>query len=160
MPDLRAQYGPLRQKFAALASFDAPVPEAELAVLGSLDGRTATFDATLMESERMLATSKSGMRNQLLSNLEAVEEHVVALRADSKGALPCHAIELKPTEALAIATKYKAACEDTRATLASMKDGLEVFGIEMPDPDDLKATEKEVELIEAIWGLLLEWEGD
>ena len=61
--------------------------------------------------------------------------------------------------ALAIATKYKAACEDTRATLASMKDGLEVFGIEMPDPDDLKATEKEVELIEAIWGLLLEWEG-
>ena len=56
-------------------------------MLGSLDGRAAAFDATLQDSERMLATSKSGMRNQLVrrttdvkKNIEGAQRYLNVLR--------------------------------------------------------------------------------
>ena len=159
MSAVRAQFEPLQEKFASLAKFDAAVPEPELAQLASLDATATAFDGTLDDSERMLAGAKAGMRNQLLSNLDGVEEHVEGLREESKAAMPYHEVSLDPKEALAIANKYKAACEETRAKLASMRDGLEVFGIEMPDPQPLKDTEKDVKLVGNIWSLLDEWAG-
>ncbi|CAM9639980.1 unnamed protein product, partial [Phaeothamnion confervicola] len=153
----KARFGPVEDTYAVLAKFEVQISEEEQTQLAGLRQAGDEFGGMLSDIEATLNRSKVNMRRDLETGLAGYNDAVLSLHRDAAAALPTGS-ELQPAQAFAILQEYKARVEGIRATQGSLQAGLEVFNMESPDHAELKAVEKDMELLEHMWTLVADWE--
>ena len=68
-------------------------------------------------------------------------------------ALPFHDAELTPKQALAVCAQQRELVQEQKHQLERLKPGLAIFGLEPPSIKNVEDTEKDLKLLEAIWGI-------
>lgn len=140
-----------------MAKCEATAPEDELTALANLPVTTATFEKILEDSGKALGKCKLSMRSGLVDNLDDLETSVKALRVTSEANLPYHNANLTPSAALSMIATSKKQCSDIRESFQHLAPGLGVFAIDVPDPEELTKTEKELDLLQQLWRICEDW---
>jgi dynein heavy chain len=152
-------FEPLQEMYATLQKFDVQVDDGEMKMLGTMRIEYDSFETMLGTAEQDLARSKAGMKADLVSNLEAFNKHVADLRQESLAMLPFSndfSTEQASDLLVQVQKKLTSAKERERALIP----GLSIFTIQPPDPQEVRDTEKELRLLETIWGISREWDGE
>ncbi|CAM9180031.1 unnamed protein product [Ectocarpus fasciculatus] len=150
------RFEPVREIYTTLAKFEVTVKEEELEMLNGLDNAFEDHVSMLLDSERMLEKSKTGMKRDLEGQFESYNQSLVDMRAASQLELP-YSDEKSPAEALKIVNAYKEKVRKARERESELAGGLSIFGITPSDHKDLSATEKDLDLLTQIWGLTVDW---
>jgi dynein heavy chain len=151
--EFAARFEPLEAKYATLIKFDVVVPDAELALLTSLRPSQSAFKGVLFEAKKTLTKAKAGFRESLVNTLGSFTMGMSEGRKSAVKALPFHDAELTPQEALAKVQAQREAVIETRKELDRLGPGLAIFGLETPSVKNIEDTEKDLALLEAIWGV-------
>ena len=72
---------------------------------------------------------------------------MLAAHRDAAGALPTGA-DVEPAAAFETLAEYKSRVAAIRATQASLQAGLDVFAMDSPEHPELKALERDIDLLE------------
>ena len=66
-------------------------------------------------------------------------------------------IDVPPDKAKELIIEYRGLAGAVRTREGEMAGGLQIFSIDPPENKETAATEKELELLEQVWGMLEEW---
>ena len=159
MEETEARFGPLEEQYKALAQFEVTVSDEELAQLESLPPAWESFKKMLTTSATKLEKSKTAFRSQLNKNIDDFTEEVVNSRATFKSGGPFSADDLSIEAATEMIEQFRQTCATQRNTEITMKPGMDVFAMAMPEEVDptIAQTEGDLDLLEAVWGLMREW---
>ncbi|CAB1114177.1 unnamed protein product [Ectocarpus sp. CCAP 1310/34] len=123
---------------------------------------------------KMLNKCKVNMKRDLENSITNYNESVLTVHQDASTFLP-YGGDVKPEDAFKIIEEYKVKVEAVRATQAgtfcvtnlhgrlfavqaSMQAGLDVFAMDSPEHKELKAVERDLDLMEQIWTVSKDWE--
>jgi dynein heavy chain, axonemal len=157
IPNVRPQFEPIRAQYELLAKFDVAASEEEMAWLGSLDSEMDVYESMLGDSEKALSKCKVNMKRDLEQGLDSFKTLVVDLRKGALETMP-YSGDLPIEEANRIIAEMEKEVASARAREAGLQDGLEVFAMTSPDPEELKDMEKDIKLLKRMWGATAEWE--
>mmetsp|Transcript_18885 Transcript_18885/g.22437 ORF Transcript_18885/g.22437 Transcript_18885/m.22437 type:complete len:4042 (-) Transcript_18885:161-12286(-) len=153
----KAKFGHIEDMYLLLAKCEAAAPEEELLALSQLPATTAIFEKTLEDAGKSLGKCKLSMRSGLVDNLDDLEFKVKELRTVSEKTLPYHDADLSPSTALTTINNSKKQCSEIRENFKNLAPGLGVFAIEVPNPEELTKTEKELDLLNQVWRICEDW---
>lgn len=122
-----------------------------------LDPEWSRFLQVLQESELMLKKHKDKFKTGLLQQSDEFKKTASAMLADFTSNGPFSA-KLSPTDALSAIAKLKEQLALMKQQEAQIKAGLSIFKIDQPASKDLLALERDIELIETIWTIALDWD--
>ena len=151
------RFEPLYDHFKLLEKFDVQPKEDEKEKVEALAGDFGKFKTMLTESERMLNQNKEKMKGNLMQNLEDFKEQVAAQRKKFLTDGPFDSA-LTITRAFEMIGEWKQEVADGRDKESRMQGGVDLFGLDRPVYKDMAAIEKDIELLEASWGLVKEWD--
>jgi dynein heavy chain len=158
-PETSQKFAPLMEMYATLQKFDVQVDDGELKMLSTMQTEYESFGSMLDTAEKDLARSKSAMKADLQANLESFNKHVADLRQESLAMLPFSS-EFSTDQASDLLAQVQQKVANAKAREQALIPGLGIFNIQPPDPQEVRDTEKELELLEVIWGVSREWEGE
>jgi dynein heavy chain len=160
---IKSQFGPLEEKYATLLKFDVQATDAELSMVATLRTAYADYVAMLSVAHSTLDKSKVNMKMDLQAALGAFLNHCVELRAEALTLLPFgmgadskSSVE-QIEEALSAISVVQEKVSAARAKETALMPGLSIFKIPQPNPKELLDTEKELGLLDQIWGLQRGW---
>ncbi|KAF6017599.1 hypothetical protein EB796_024080 [Bugula neritina] len=158
-PETEAKFAPLYDQFSILGKYDVPVPEEIQATLDGLGAEWTKFTEALVESEGMLKKYKEKFKTSLLGQAEDFKKQVHSLVDNFKKDGPFSA-SLACPEALEKVATFKDQVTSLKDQEAQIRRGLGIFKIEQPPNKDIATLDKDLDYIEQIWQLTLEWEGN
>jgi dynein heavy chain len=153
----KARFSSIGAMYDLLAKCDATAPEEELNALANLPELAKAFNKQLSASSLMLNKAKANMKGALLDAMDQQETAAVTLRKHAEDTLPFHAFDMDPKEALRMIAEKRAECNAVRDAFQALAPGLGVFAIELPNPEELTKTEKELDLLFKVWSLADDW---
>jgi dynein heavy chain, axonemal len=154
------RFGPIEAKYVSLAKFDVVVAEDEIALLQTLKPKRMAFDSVLIEAKKGLTKSKQNMKEDLITDLTTFTTDSSDSRKDAKKFLPFHDSELTPKQALEKCKRQRDVIKKQRNELEELKPGLAIFGLEPPSIKNVEDTEKDLMLLETIWGIAESFDGN
>ena len=156
LPSIEDSFTPLEEKYQTLAKFDKQVTDEEAQKLSLLQDRWETFNGMLSDTAKALDNAKVNMRRDLESNLDSFTNSASELRSASTKELP-YGSDSAIGASFAVLEGYKQKIKALRTRQTSLKPNCDIFGMEVPDPKELKDTEVELDALDAIWVLTKEW---
>ena len=176
------RFQPLEDMYRMLEKFEVQVKDGELERLGNLRSEWAGYRKLLTEVGTRLQKAKADFKDDLLNSLADMrtreqERHTPSLsptpptspfsrltpslreqelRADFLRSAPFDG-EMHG-EAPALIDEYRNQCAAVRKKEKEMAAGLKIFAIEAPPNKETATTEKELELLQVVWGMWDEWE--
>ena len=157
VPDVRPLFEPIRAQYELLGKFDLQPTDEENAMLQTLEPRMLKYEEMLGDSEKMLRGCKNNMKRDLESGLDSFKTLVVDLRKDAQEKLP-YGSATTVAQAEEIIAEYESKVEAARAREKGLQDGLEVFAMASPDPEELIAMEEDLSLMKQMWGCTKKWD--
>ncbi|GMI05338.1 hypothetical protein TrVE_jg1168 [Triparma verrucosa] len=157
LPEIEKKFAPLDAMYNTLQKFEVQITDEEHDLLENLQTEWNNFNQMLVDVEKMLDKSKVNMKRDLETSVEDYGDHVKDLRKEVVVSLPYKA-ELTKEEAFAAIDEYKKKSENAKAIQLSLKPGLDIFGIELPDHKEMRDTERDLDLMSQIWNLSSEWD--
>jgi len=157
--DIEKRFEPLNARFKLLEKFDVAVKEEELELMASLTAEFHKFRQLLTESTKTLDGYKERMKGNLINSLQEFNKHVTDGRAEFSSKGPFDP-DLDPEEAIGLVSKFRQDVEKDRDKEARNRAGVDLFGLERPVYKPLEKTEKDLELLDSIWGITRDWNRD
>ena len=151
------RFQPLEDMYRMLEKFEVQVKDGELERLGNLRSEWAGYRKLLTEVGTRLQKAKADFKDDLLNSLADMRTREQELRADFLRSAPFDG-EMH-SEAPALIDEYRNQCAAVRKREKEMAAGLKIFAIEAPPNKETATTEKELELLQVVWGMWDEWEG-
>ena len=152
-----ARFEPLETMYRMLEKFEVQVPEAELVKLSTLRGEWANYKATLHDAAGRLQKAKADFKDDLMQSLTDFTNHTSSLRNEFLRTAP---FDAEPTleQARKLLAEARQKVAEVRTREGEMAAGLGIFDIEPPANKETADTEKNLELLETIWGMVEEWQ--
>jgi dynein heavy chain len=154
---IESSFDALEEMYAALKKFDVTLTEEETTTLETFRGDWSAFEITCNSADGMLEDSKLNMRQNLDGELAAFKAEVTRVRDECVQGLPTGVQEGGVTEALEKLEFFTKRIADTRKREHSLLPGIEVFGLAREQNQSLADTEKELVMLEKVWGLQQQW---
>ena len=154
---VEGRFQPLEDMYRMLEKFEVQVKDGELERLGNLRSEWAGYRKLLTEVGTRLQKAKADFKDDLLNSLADMRTREQELRADFLRSAPFDG-EMHG-EAPALIDEYRNQCAAVRKREKEMAAGLKIFAIEAPPNKETATTEKELELLQVVWGMWDEWEG-
>ncbi len=154
--EITERFDPAREIYNTLVKFDVVVKDNELEMLSTLDEAFSNHQSMLFDAEKMLDRYKSTMKRELEQQLDAYSGQMETLREASKNDLP-YSGEKSVEEALVIISTYKDKAAKAQARQQVLATGLAVFGTASHEHKELAALTKDLDFLEQIWNVTIEW---
>ena len=151
-----SRFEPLETQYRLLEKFEVAVKEVELAQLAGLKGEWQSYRKMLSDVSVRLQKAKADFKDDLLSSLNAFNDQTAGLRTDFLRNAPFDG-DIPPTKARELIAEYRGNAAGVRTREKEMAAGLQIFSIEPPANKDTAQTEKELDLLDAVWTMLDEW---
>ena len=134
------------------------VKEAELERLAGLRVEWESYKTTLSEASARLQRVKADFKEELVTALADFNDRVAEARAAFLAEGPFSADPTAEAAASLLSgfRKQAAAIRKQESDLAA---GLQIFAIEQPANEETAQTERELDLLDAIWEMVGEWRG-
>ena len=161
---IEERFLPLESTYELLAKFDVAVDEAELTRLATLRPTWEAFQAELDAGEEVIKTAKSSMKKETTEAINAFSDEMADLRAlasssadgeEGRG-LP-YDYEFGLLRAKERLSWWRVKLTALRAREAALKPACDVFELTTQNLSVLEEVEKDVEALEALWGLVEQW---
>ncbi|CAD7695690.1 unnamed protein product, partial [Ostreobium quekettii] len=153
-----ARFEPLRERYRALERFEVSVPDDRLALLEEIEPAWARFQGMLDEASATLEKSKENFREKVKHMVDAFAKDVSTAREEFSKAAPYTNDNFTIDTAFQFIESAKDGVKDARKKAADLKAGMDIFRIPQPPYKDLGATEKDLQVLEKIWGVAKEWQ--
>ena len=154
-----ARFEPLETQYRMLEKFEVAVKETELTKLASLRTEWQAYKATLHEHSGKLSKAKADFKDDLLQSITDFNNQTANMRSEFLRNAP-FTDECSVEKAFALIAEYKGHVEVVRKKEADMKAGLDIFAIDPPENKETATTDKNIEMLEVIWGMMQEWQGN
>ena len=151
-----ARFEPLETQYRLLEKFEVAVKDYELERLAGLRGEWQGYRRTLAEVQIRLHKAKADFKDDLLQSLTDFNAQVQTMRNDFQRNAPFDA-DVSSARAKELIAEYKGQVAALRGREADMRAGLDIFSIEPPVNKETSQTEKDIELLDQVWGMLDEW---
>ncbi|CAF5174795.1 unnamed protein product, partial [Rotaria magnacalcarata] len=125
-------------------------------MLAELDERWQHYLQCLTEGEEMLKKLREKFKSKLLQQSEEFKKSVVELVNDFKTNGPFTS-STTPEEALSKIEAMKQRLAKLKEEEQELRRGLGIFRIDHPLSKDIQNLEKDIEALEGIWSMALEW---
>jgi len=156
---IQARFEPVKEMYNYLLKmFEATVKEDEQIKLAGLETAYDEFVSMLFDAEKMLDKCKISMKRELETQVDSYSASMNDIRATSQIELP-FSNERKVDEALAMIEVYKKKIAKAREREVALANGLAIFGIPASEHKDLTALAKDVDFLQQIWSVTIEWTG-
>jgi dynein heavy chain len=155
--ELEGAFEPLEQIYATLNKFDVQIPETESLLLSSLRPAWTEFVGVMEGAEGMLKTAKNNMKKTLLNSLDNYLSSAKDARKDALTNLPFGS-DYSIEKAHKVLQTYEEKLKASRKRALALKPGLAIFGIDPPNPKEVRDTERELGMLQTLWGLSSDWE--
>ncbi|KAK9890592.1 hypothetical protein WA026_011959 [Henosepilachna vigintioctopunctata] len=157
VPDEEAVFPTITEQVEVLDKFRVQIGE-DIRILEKEIPRVwAEYLETLEDAEKMLGYSQETFKNTLLENAQTLRTEALQAMDDFLAKGPFGA-DINPKEALAYIANMKAMIADMRANEEQLRKDLAIFGLSLPDCEELTRLEKELATLEIVWQLADEWE--
>ena len=160
LDSVEARFQPLHDKYKTLERFEAGVTDEENALLESLESKWEDYKSMLLAAEETLATAKEGFRERVAKMSDAFTREVAETRETFQTVAPFTNEGFDVESAKAFIAKEKEALVARRKSGADIKKGMDIFAMAQPPYKEMSDTEKELDLMENLWGIVAEWEGN
>ncbi len=154
--EIAERFDPVREIYNTLMKFDVSVKEDELEMLSGVDDAFAEHKSMLFDAEKMLDKGKVTMKRDLEQQMDYYSTQMEETRGASKSELP-YSSEKSVEEALAIIETYKGKAAKARLREEQLAKGLSIFAIKSNEHADLAALQKDLDFLDQIWGISIEW---
>ena len=144
-----ARFEPLEEMYQLLTKYEVQISENETADLAQLRGSWSEFSQMLVGAEKMLQSSKKGMKMDLETSVDDFMQLVGDTRKSSLLKL-CYNDDFSIPDAQKILAEWKSRVEGLRAKEESLKPGMSIFGIEPPRYKGLEEIERDMGLLERV----------
>ena len=155
---VQARFDPVREVYNTLMRFEVPVKDDEMQMLTSLETAFDDFTTMLFDSDKMLEKCKVTMKRDLDSQLDTFSTQISETRSSSQFELP-YSTDKSSEAALAIIENYRQKIQKAREREQQLAQGLQIFSQTYSEHKDLTAIAKDVEFLDQIWGVTIEWTG-
>ncbi|KAL0040883.1 hypothetical protein WJX79_008591 [Trebouxia sp. C0005] len=157
-PSIQARFEPLHDKYRTLEKFEMSVPDAQLAQLDELEGSWAAFRSCLDETATNLERAKDSFRDKLVQMVDTFATEVVVSRDIFTQDAPFSNEKNDVAAAMQFIEAAKAELAAQHQKAAELKSGMDIFNISQPAYKELMQNEKDVDLLEKMWGTISEWQ--
>ena len=155
---VQGSFAPILEKYASLESFEVTITPEEVQMKELLPIVWNQFEKDLDETAVELENAKENFRDKLSKMVENFAKEVTDDREVFTEAAP---FEYAGEESVDAAFKYieesKQKVADSRKTIAELKSGLDIFGMQQPQFSELNKSEKDLDLLTTIWGIVKDW---
>eukprot|EP00163_Fabomonas_tropica_P002875 TRINITY_DN1232_c0_g1_i1.p1 TRINITY_DN1232_c0_g1~~TRINITY_DN1232_c0_g1_i1.p1 ORF type:complete len:4516 (+),score=1594.38 TRINITY_DN1232_c0_g1_i1:127-13674(+) len=156
LPDIEARFEPLHRQYQTLDKFEVAYKPEESEQLNLLPMVWNKFRQAIEAAQEMLDKCKQKFKAELLHDLDSFNKKVAAMREDVVSKMPMEA-DIEPSKAHAFVSEFRAQVAEKKAVVEKMAHGLALFRIEQPQYREIVATNKDLDLVDAIWTLQDEW---
>ena len=157
-PAIKEKFDPLFEKYEVWKKFSdvGALTDHEQEMLDKLRPAYGEFVGMLVEVEKIMEKSKVNMERDHENALESFNNRVKESRKEALSILP-YSSDFSPQRAKTLIAEVQAKIETIRTHEEALKPGLGIFKIDLPDPKDVRNTEKELEFLTQIWKLTDVW---
>ncbi|KAJ9437970.1 Dynein-1-beta heavy chain [Diplonema papillatum] len=153
---IEARFKPVKEQYGLLEKCEVSIPEQELTRLTGLDESWMSFKKSVVEAKRKLDKEKDRFKQDLEQEMKGFDKSVGALLDEFATKGPYDG-QMTPTAAFAMLEKYREKLHAKRDKESSLRQGMEIFHIDRPPYEDLKALSTDVELLQSVWKLTDDW---
>ena len=101
-----------------------------------------------------LQKAKADFKDDLVASLNAFNDQVTGMRTDFLRNAPFGA-DVAPAKARELIAEYRGLAGAVRTREGEMAGGLQIFSIDPPENKETTQTEKELELLDQVWGIYI-----
>jgi len=152
----QARFDPVREVYATLIKFEVPIKEDELTMLNTLNTAFDDFTTLLFDSDKHLDKAKVGMKRDLEGQVDAYSTQMSETRAASQIELP-YKNEIVPEKAMSIIEAYRQKIAKAKEREQALHTGLQIFNQTYTEHKELSSLIKDVDFLEQIWTVTIEW---
>ncbi len=160
LPNIQAQFDPVREIYATLSKFEVVVKDEELVMLSTLESSCEEFISFIHDSEKVLEKCKVSMKRDLEVQMDSYGSQMTELRNQSQVELPYNNENIKPEDALQMIENYKAKIAKAKERESALATGLSIFSIPSTEHKDLTALTKDIDFLSQIWTITIEWQNN
>eukprot|EP00605_Chrysophyceae_sp_TOSAG23-4_P000236 GSChrysophyteH1.ASY1.ANO1.273.1 assembled CDS len=128
----------------------------EINMLGRVDEAFEEHKSMLFDAEKMLEKGKVTMKRDLEQQMDHYSTQMDEIRDSSKTELP-YSSDKTVEEALAIIETYKGKAAKARLREEQIAKGLSIFAIKSSEHSSLTALQKDLDFLDQIWNVTIEW---
>jgi len=155
---MEARFEPLREKYKVLARHEVPVPEEQLERLDALNPAWTQYLEMLEEAQGKLERHKDNFREKVKSLLDTFLKDVGYAAEEFSNTAPYSHENTSTLKAFATIEESKNTVKDFKRRANELKSGMEIFSIPQPAYKELANMEKEIDMLDRVWGLIREWQ--
>ena len=153
---IEAQFNPIHEQYQILEKYEVQIKDEERLMLETLHPTYVSFQQTLIDSEKMLQDYKTKFKQELLSSVDEFSKTVSAMREEFVTRGPFQAA-YGVDRALRSIADYKTQIQASAQQELHLRKGLLVFKIEQQPHRDIETMSNDLESLNQIWTLSLEW---
>ena len=153
-------FAPILEKYTALESFEVTLTPEEITMRDLLPVAWTQFEKDLEDTAIELDNAKENFRDKLSKMVDNFAKEVTESRQIFLDNAPFQ-YEATDGDAIVNAFKYieetKQSIAESRKTVAELKSGLDIFGMQHPQFRELTDNDKDLDLLTSIWTIIKEW---
>ncbi|KAI0228083.1 Dynein heavy chain 2, axonemal [Lamellibrachia satsuma] len=152
-----SQFQPLNEQFEIMMKYEVLIPDDVQDMFDNLNKDWEIFQQSLVEAEVMLKKHKEKFKTGLLAQSEDFKKQVNSLMEEfhSKGPFSS---AVTSENALALIKNMRDQLQGLKDQEQNLRRGLGIFKIDQPPSKDITRMEHELDQLQAIWELTLDWE--
>ncbi|XP_022235820.1 dynein heavy chain 2, axonemal-like [Limulus polyphemus] len=152
-----AEFEPLNQQFVILNKYEVSVEPKFQKMLEELDEKWNSFEGSMKQAEEMLKKNKERFKAGLLQSAEDFKQQSAYLMSEFNEKGPLN-ISVNSQDALFDISNFQQQVIQMREKESDIKEGLQLFKLEIPSSRILENLEKDLNHLEQIWKLTQDWE--
>ncbi|CAH0554839.1 unnamed protein product [Brassicogethes aeneus] len=157
IPILEEMFPTIKEKIDVLDKYLIPVSDEIRAGPTRISLVWAEYLEVLSQAEKMLNYSKDNFKKILLEQTEVLRQEDAAMLQDFLAHGPFSS-EWTPKQALGYIADLKEQLRIMKEKEAELRANLAVFGLSLPENEELKKLENELMALEVVWQLADEWD--
>ncbi|KAJ4457121.1 putative Dynein heavy chain 2; axonemal [Paratrimastix pyriformis] len=156
---LGGRFEPIKEMFAILERHEVPPEDKDVLLLNELPKELARFEQALLDKDGSLVAVKAQMKDGLELSVKEFGKRVDAFRDAFLKQRPDKDYEPDQLpEAIKLADRFRKEVQGLREDEARLQSGLEIFKVPQTVYKDLATTEKELNDLDFLLGLRVEWQ--
>ncbi|XP_044753245.1 dynein axonemal heavy chain 2 [Coccinella septempunctata] len=157
VPDEEAVFPTITEQMEVLDKYRVAVSDDIRQLEKQISTAWAEYLEALDEAEKMLGYSQDTFKNSLLESAQSLRYEAAQMMDDFLVKGPFGA-DINPKDALAYIANMKEIIAKMRENEEQLRKDLAIFGLSLPDCEELTRLEKELATLELVWQLADEWE--
>ncbi|XP_013149055.1 PREDICTED: dynein heavy chain 2, axonemal [Papilio polytes] len=150
-------FPPITDQMSTLAKFEVEVSSDMVTRHENIPIIWNDYINLLEEAKKLLESNKDKFKTELLEQAEEFKEAAKEFCEEFYKTAPCSS-DISGKDAMAQLKAFRDQLNALRAQEQQIRDGLAVFNLTTPVNLDLQKMEKELEKLEEVWGLVVQWE--